>query len=161
MMRQLLILAGVTAAMMLAQPASAQNPFADVPSKHWANGAVSVLASWGIVTGYPDGTFGGKRALNRYELAAAFQRVLQDQGHRLPAAQSAVPGNALTREEAERIIDDRLRNVPTRVEVDLLRGDVDQLRRLAEQIRETLTTLRIEVDQLKQEVGTLNGSPRR
>src|SRR3569833_3804880 len=58
--------------------APAGGPFADVPQGHWAYDAVQQLAQRGIFTGYPDGTFAGKRALTRYEFAVALQRMLQE-----------------------------------------------------------------------------------
>src|SRR4051794_31630584 len=57
--------------------AKAGGPFQDVPQNHWAYDAVQSLAQKGIFTGYPDGTFSGRRALTRYEFAVALQRMLQ------------------------------------------------------------------------------------
>jgi len=51
-------------------------PFADVPTDHWAYNAVIALQNAGIVQGYPDGTYGGKRAMTRYEFAEAIDRLL-------------------------------------------------------------------------------------
>src|SRR5437867_10275325 len=85
-MKRLALLAGV--AMVLAvgvRPACAQGVFADVPTNHWAYDAVNELAAAGIFTGYPDQTFGGKRALTRYEFAVAIQRMLQDVQRRIEA----------------------------------------------------------------------------
>jgi len=50
--------------------------FPDVPTDHWAYPAIQELASNGIIQGYPDGTFGGKRALTRYEFAQALARAI-------------------------------------------------------------------------------------
>src|SRR5713226_1202726 len=86
MMKKLALLAGAMAILAFARPALAQGPFADVPTDHWAYDAVNELASRGIVNGYPDGTFGGKRALTRYEFAVAIQRMLQDVQHRIDTA---------------------------------------------------------------------------
>src|SRR5947209_15597237 len=131
MMKKLALLAGAMAILAFARPALAQGPFADVPTDHWAYDAVNELASRGIVNGYPDGTFGGKRALTRYEFAVAIQRMLQDVQHRIDAIPKGPGGTAgLSRDEINSIIDERLKNVPTREEVDRLRSDVDQLRRL-------------------------------
>jgi len=52
------------------------NPFVDVPLNHWAYDAVQSLAAKGVIIGYPDGTFGGNRALTRYEFAQALARTL-------------------------------------------------------------------------------------
>ncbi|HSV31161.1 MAG TPA: S-layer homology domain-containing protein [Atribacteraceae bacterium] len=52
------------------------NPFVDVPLNHWAYDAVQSLAARGVVIGYPDGTFGGHRALTRYEFSMAIARAI-------------------------------------------------------------------------------------
>lgn len=51
-------------------PAFAQRDnFPDVQDTHWAYEAVARLKKEGIITGYPDGTFQGKRMITRYEMA--------------------------------------------------------------------------------------------
>ena len=52
------------------------NPFADVPKTSWAISAVDVLASKGLVVGYPDGGFKGSNPATRYEVAAIVARTL-------------------------------------------------------------------------------------
>src|SRR5260370_26267890 len=84
-MRKMALLAGVAALICFGRPAHAQGVFADVPTDHWAYDAVNQLAAAGIFTGYPDQTFGGKRALTRYEFAVAIQRMLQDVQRRIEA----------------------------------------------------------------------------
>src|SRR4051812_37764118 len=91
MMKKWALLAGVAAAMAFARPALAQGPFADVPNDHWAYDAVNELAQRGIVNGYPDSTFGGKRALTRYEFAVAIQRMLQDVQRKIDEAVKKIP----------------------------------------------------------------------
>ncbi len=66
-----------TASHAQATPAgAASGPFADVPTDHWAYDAVNTLQKDGIVIGYPDGTYGGRRAMTRYEFATAIARLL-------------------------------------------------------------------------------------
>lgn len=48
---------------------AAASPFTDVPQDSWAYDAVAQLAADGIVEGYGDGTFKGKRAITRFEMA--------------------------------------------------------------------------------------------
>jgi len=50
--------------------------FPDVPTDHWAYAAVQDLSDKGVIQGYPDGTFAGKRALTRYEFAQALSRAI-------------------------------------------------------------------------------------
>ena len=75
-------------AISLAAPSHAQDAklFQDVPQSHWAYESVSDLQTKGILLGYPDGYFRGKRPLTRYEFAVALERMLQE-----PAARSGWP----------------------------------------------------------------------
>lgn len=70
------LLAGATLGVANAQ-GKANGPFADVPTDHWAYQSVEKLRDAGIVIGYPDGTYGGRRAMTRYEFATAIARLLQ------------------------------------------------------------------------------------
>jgi hypothetical protein len=70
------ILASATLGVANAQ-GKANGPFADVPTDHWAYQSVEKLRDAGIVIGYPDGTYGGRRAMTRYEFATAIARLLQ------------------------------------------------------------------------------------
>ena len=62
----------------LCGPALAQSPapFTDVTTPHYAFDAVSALAARGVLKGYPDGSYQGRRALTRYEFAAGLNRYL-------------------------------------------------------------------------------------
>ena len=55
---------------------AATNPFMDVPQGHWSYDAVGLLASRGIVSGYPDGAFKGAQPATRYEMASIVARAL-------------------------------------------------------------------------------------
>ena len=52
------------------------SPFSDVPENHWSIDAINSLTSKGIINGYEDGTFGGKRVVSRYHLAVVLSRML-------------------------------------------------------------------------------------
>lgn len=52
-------------------------PFADVPAKHWAYGAINQLAKDGIVDGYGDGTFRGDKTMTRYEMAQIVGKAVE------------------------------------------------------------------------------------
>jgi len=54
--------------------------FKDLPTDHWAYQATEALRAKGILWGYPDGYFRGKRTLTRYEFAVALERLLQQVG---------------------------------------------------------------------------------
>lgn len=51
--------------------------FSDVPSNTWYSEAVGRLADKGIIAGYPDGTFGPTKNVNRAELAVMLDRVIE------------------------------------------------------------------------------------
>lgn len=63
--------------LMVRSPGMAQESFHKfpVPDDHWAYYAVTSLMAEGILEGYPDGTFHGRRALTRDEFAVAMMRA--------------------------------------------------------------------------------------
>src|SRR5438093_8986835 len=122
-MKRLALLAGVAVLICFGRPAHAQGVFADVPTDHWAYDAVNQLAAQGIFTGYPDGTFGGKRALTRYEFAVAIQRMLQDVQRRIDAA---IAAHAATPHGGA---------APPPPPPGVPPGDIEQLRRQQQQLR--------------------------
>lgn len=50
--------------------------FRDVPQGHWASESLALAVSWGLVTGYPDGTFRGNEPLTRGALAVVLAKLL-------------------------------------------------------------------------------------
>ena len=80
MKKSLVLLAGVSMAFIglpaVSHAQAASGPFADVPTDHWAYQSVDTLQKAGIVIGYPDGTYGGRRPMTRYEFAVAIARLL-------------------------------------------------------------------------------------
>ena len=52
------------------------NPFADIPSSHWAADSVINLALNGVIDGYGDGTFKGDKNITRYEAAHMVAKAL-------------------------------------------------------------------------------------
>ena len=94
------------AALLLSMSAIAfAQEFPDVPPDHWAYDAVQELVDAGIIQGYPDGTFGGKRAMTRYEFALALSRaipVIVDMAGNKPGPAAAA---GLTKEEVQQMID--------------------------------------------------------
>ena len=72
--------------------AQGQNPtppdrFVDVPLDHWAYQAVENLRAKGILVGYPNSNYRGKRTVTRYELAVALERALKSGPQNLPGPQ--------------------------------------------------------------------------
>ena len=61
----------------IAKAQTAPDAFKDVEKSHWAYEATESLRSKGILVGYPDTYFRGKRTLTRYEFAVALDRALK------------------------------------------------------------------------------------
>ena len=74
-MKKSLVLA-MAMALGVTASAYAANPFSDVPAGHWAYDAVNKLAAEGVVTGYPDGTYGGDKLMTRYEMAQIVAKAM-------------------------------------------------------------------------------------
>ena len=94
MKKSLVLLAGASMAFLglpaVSHAQAASGPFADVPTDHWAYQSVDTLQKAGIVIGYPDGTYGGRRPMTRYEFAVAIARLLARQS--APAATPDLSG---------------------------------------------------------------------
>ncbi len=90
-------------AVAISGPVKAQQApdmFKDLDRNHWAYEAVESLRSKGIVIGYPDGYFRGRRVLTRYEFAVALDRALRklnitpEPGPPGPKGETGPPGPA-------------------------------------------------------------------
>lgn len=134
--------AAVSALGLTAVPAFAQagGPFADVPTDHWAYQSVDRLQRAGIVIGYPDGTYGGKRAMTRYEFAVAIARLLDQ---RLPPAGTA----GITQQQ----LNEAIAGLATKADLAGLatKEEVNQIRNLVNEFQNELTTLGVEVDNVR------------
>jgi hypothetical protein len=73
-----LILAALLPALSAAGYQRAARPADDLPTTHWAYDAVQSLAQLGVPTGFPDGTFQGKRPLTRGDFAQVIHRIYAD-----------------------------------------------------------------------------------
>lgn len=70
------VLSALLVLVMVAGAFAAANPFADVPTNHWAYDACGQLAARGLVSGYPSGYFRGDKPLTRYEMSSVVARTL-------------------------------------------------------------------------------------
>src|SRR5690349_9586356 len=79
-MRKVLTFLSASLCLAWVAPARAQqapDKFPDVPEDHWAYKAIDSLRAKGILIGYPDGQYRGKRTMSRYEFAVAIDRALK------------------------------------------------------------------------------------
>jgi hypothetical protein len=155
---------GIATVAIVATTAHAQAPFADVPRDHWSYEAVNTLAQRGIVIGYPDGTFGGKRAMTRYEFATAiarmipqFEQSIKDQIAAIPSSTSTPPdlsGYAKTSDLAAFVTKDDFDALKKLVdqfapELQMLQVDVAGLRKDLASLTDRVTKIEKEIDRIK------------
>lgn len=168
-MRKAVILFGVTLLFGVSLPARAQQPFQDVPQGHWAYQAVMTLQERGVVIGYPDGTFGGKRAMTRYEFAVAIQRLLNDIIDKIKPGSG--PGGGLTEEDVRRILEDYAKksdipSVPEGPDMSdyvrkgdianfVTREDLQNIQRLVDEFRDELAALGTDVRNIRRDLDAL------
>ncbi|MCC6484729.1 MAG: S-layer homology domain-containing protein, partial [Armatimonadetes bacterium] len=141
------VIGGLAGAVLaLAVPVFAQGPFADVPVDHWAYEAVQQLQDKGIVIGYPDGTFSGKRALTRYEFALALSRAIPVICQE--CAQPVGPnGQPVTDAHINDLIDQKISK--------LTGTDVSSLQKSIDEFRDELSQMGVDLDALKRDVASL------
>lgn len=135
-------------------PVFAQGPFTDVPTDHWAYDAVNQLQQDGIIIGYPDGTFGGKRTITRYEFAVAIARVVDYLGG------ATSPAAGVSQAQLDKALEgyakkSEIPTVPTLANL-ASKSDLDQVRKLVDEFRDELAALGVDVDALKRDVAALS-----
>ena len=130
-MRTLAVSVAALLVLVVVSPAFAQ-PFADVPTDHWAFDAIAELAAKGIIEGFPDGTFKGDRGVTRYEVAMIVARILaRIEAIKIPAPAAAAPAPQVTR------------------------ADVQTIQRLVNEFRAELAALGVRVTAVEEELTAL------
>src|SRR5687768_14554548 len=160
-MRKVLAFLSASLCLTLATAAQVQqvaDMFKDVPSDHWAYQAVENLRQKGIVIGYPDGYFRGKRTLTRYEFAVALDRALKDLEARIGTRTAPPPGPGQGPKGDKGDRGDPGPPGPAGIAPE----ELAQLRRLAEEFRNELTALgnnmravQSRLDQLAREIAAI------
>ncbi|MCX8052411.1 MAG: S-layer homology domain-containing protein, partial [Armatimonadetes bacterium] len=124
--------------------------FTDVPADHWAYDAINQLQKDGILMGYPDGTFQGKRTITRYEFATAIARLADWMQGMIPTVEK--PTGFVTKED----LDAAIKGIS---QPDLAKlatkDDVAALRKLIDEFRDEIAALGVDVDALKRDVAAL------
>lgn len=130
-MRNLALSIAAILVLAVVSPAFAQ-PFADVPTDHWAFDAIAELAAKGIIEGFPDGTFKGDRGVTRYEVAMIVARILaRIEAIKIPAPAAPAPAPQVTR------------------------ADVQTIQRLVNEFRAELAALGVRVTAVEEELTAL------
>ena len=164
MKKQLAVLAGAglgmgmllgTPHISLAQGGAASGPFADVPADHWAYNAVDTLQKAGIVIGYPDGTYGGKRAMTRYEFAVAIARLL-------PLIKPPDLSNYATKGDLSTLSDDLNAKLANNAQaIDALKALVNEFQGELQKLGQDVAAIQQRLDLLEQRVAAVEVEQRR
>lgn len=118
-------------------------PFLDTPTNHWAYEAVQDLAKRGIVIGYPDGTYGGKRPMTRYEFAVAISRALRTVSDMVAAGQPGAPPAPAGTPAPGTVTQDDLNRLQALV--DKFRPELDIIQTNLKQAQDDIDALRADV----------------
>lgn len=127
-MWRLLLLAALLS--MVALTTTFAAPFPDVPESHWASSTVQTLKAKGVLEGYPDGLYRGKRAASRYEIAMALSRVVA----KLEQMESSLPDFSQF----------------------VTKDDLAAVKRMVDENRQYIEELNVRVDALEKKVGELD-----
>lgn len=98
----------------------AANPFRDVPVDHFSYQAIDELVQSGVMQGYPDGTFKGRKVITRYEFAVMIAKLLA----KIDSAKSKGIANPVAPQD--QVLVNRLSS-EFRTELDLLGVRIDSL----------------------------------
>jgi len=151
-----MLMLGVPAISMAQNPgASTSGPFADVPADHWAYQAVDTLQKAGIVIGYPDGTYGGKRAMTRYEFAVAIARLL-------PLINNTGANNYATKDDLAALRQDLENKLQANSDaIDALRELVDEFQPELEKMGQDVAAVNDRLNALEARVAAVEEEQRR
>ena len=117
-----------------------------MPTDHWAYDAINPLQKDGVLIGYPDGTFGGKRAITRYEFATAIARIIR----MIPTVPSPT---TVTQQDLSAYV--KKSELPDFSKF-ATKADLDALKKLMDEFRDELAALGVDVDALKRDVAALD-----
>lgn len=136
--------------------AAASGPFADVPADHWAYQAVDTLQKAGIVIGYPDGTYGGRRAMTRYEFAVAIARLL-------PMVQSQIDTSSFAKQSdldaLKTDVNNRLQQ--QQAALDAMKALVDEFQTELQRLGQDVAAIKARLDADEQRLAVVEAEQRR
>jgi len=148
-----LLALGVPSVVRAQAAGAASGPFADVPADHWAYQSVDTLQKAGIVIGYPDGTYGGQRAMSRYEFAVAIARLL-------PLLQTN--NNYATKDDLAALRQDLEQKLQANSDaIDALRKLVDEFQPELDKLGQDVTAVKDRLDALEARVAAVEEEQRR
>lgn len=125
--------------------------FKDVPAEHWAYQAVDSLRAKGILIGYPDGLYRGKRTLTRYEFAVALKRLLDTIGEPGKGPQGE-PGPAGPPGPAGATGEQGAKGEPGS---GISSDDLDQLKKLMAEFKTELASIGVDLNAMKKKLDDL------
>ena len=154
-------LSTVLAAAMVTPAFAQQEGYRDVPENHWAYEALVRLKREGLLVGYPDGEFKGKRLTTRYELASAIYAVYMNLKNVTDSLQTQI--DALKNASGTGTGDNGMGAIRDQIaalqnDVNTLKGYGDEiatLRRLTDSFQKELQSLGVDVEAMKKDISDL------
>ncbi|MGB9587118.1 MAG: S-layer homology domain-containing protein [Armatimonadota bacterium] len=156
-MKKLTMLVASVMLFAICLPVIAQE-FPDVPPDHWAYDAVQDLAEKGIIQGYPDGLFQGKRAMTRYEFAEALSKAIPVIAEMVGAGPVTGPsGDFATKGEVD-ALSQRVKALEERPVPpgQATKEEVDALRKLVDEFRDELAAVGVDVEAVRRDIAALS-----
>ena len=147
-MKKTMIMVVIIMVLAICLPVFAQE-FPDVPTDHWAYNSVQSLTEAGIIQGYPDGTFGGKRAMTRYEFAEALAKAIPVIASKVSGGTGVVGTTGATGATGAK------GDKGDKGDPGITPEQLAQIMKMANEFRDELAALGVDVDQLKRDVADL------
>ena len=147
-MKKTMIMVIIIMVLAICLPVFAQE-FPDVPTDHWAYNSVQSLAEAGIIQGYPDGTFGGKRAMTRYEFAEALAKAIPVIASKVSGGTGTIGATGATGATGAK------GDKGDKGDPGITPEQLAQIMKMSNEFRDELAALGVDVDQLKRDVADL------
>lgn len=119
--------------------------FKDVDPTHWAYDAINEAVKRGLLEGYPDGTFQGKRPITRYEMAMILARIMK-------MIDQIQPGVTVTPEKKNGEKPPKKPKFASKAEFEDFKSRIEKL---ATEFQDELQALGVRVGDLEDRVGKL------
>jgi len=154
-MKKLTMLVASVMLVAICVPVLAQE-FPDVPPDHWAYDAVQDLAEKGVIQGYPDGLFGGKRAMTRYEFAEALSKAIPVIAE-LAGKPAGPEGDFATKADVD-ALSQRVKALEDKAApaAQVTKEEVDALRKLVDEFRDELAAVGVDVEAVRRDIAALS-----
>jgi hypothetical protein len=159
----------VLSAAMVTPALAQRDNFPDVADTHWAYEAVARLKKEGIATGFPDGTFQGKRMMTRYEMASLLyalymnlKNVTDGLGAQITALETRVNGmssgggDKVDNSEVQALRDSVASLRKDMSSMKSWGDDITQMKKMSSTYEKELSQMGVDVESMKKDLSDIN-----